>query len=799
LRDFPVVAAAVSSERARRESEDHFRQVFEHAPIGVALIGLDGRYQRVNPALCALTGYSESQFQERLTVADLTYPDDVAADEANLARLLAGEVTAYTVEKRYLTAAGEVRWGVESSSLVHGNDGAPLRLIAQVQDITERKDQERLLADERRRLREAQAVGHVGSWESDLRTGEVSWSESLFELYGTSPALFENDYEAAVRCVHPDDRPILDESRKNTVRTGEPSHIRYRVIRANDGALRWFEGRGAVQRENGQVVRLTGSVADVTEQVLAKAESEQARDDALEASRQKSAFLAMMSHEIRTPMNAVIGMTDLLVDTNLDDEQREFVDTVRSSGDNLLAIINDILDYSKIEAGQLTLESEVFDMRECVESAMELVAATSGANAVELMSQLSDDCALPVLGDVTRLRQVLVNLLRNAVKFTSVGDVLLSVESEPASVGQVGMRFLVTDTGIGIPADRLADLFRAFSQVDASTTRVYGGSGLGLTITQRLVEAMGGELTVESELGAGSTFGFSIALNRPTSTTADAPRVSSPASLSGRGALVVDDNVTNRRILRLQLERWGMSVVESADATETMKLIASGINVDIAILDMRMPGTSGHQLAAMIHAVPDLEHLPLVLLTSLGDRPNIQTGPIFAAFLTKPVKLSRLADTIRRVLEQGPEAGLDGSEEIKPPIKDTTAKLRILLAEDNPINQLVAQLMLAKLGHHVDIVANGSEAVEAVNSGHYDVVLMDVQMPVMDGLEATATIRRLPDLSQPRIVAMTASALDEDRRACLLAGMDAYITKPVRSDALAASLTDAADPTDSGK
>jgi PAS domain S-box-containing protein len=668
--------------------------------------------------------------------------------------------------------------------------------VAIILDITSRVKAEKALRQSEQRLELALAAAEEGLWDWDLRTNEVHFNDYWYRMLGYEPGELPMELSTWERLCDPDDLQLAFDGVQRHLR-GETDRYRCEQrLRMKSGAWKWILDIGEVveRDESGAPTRMIGVHFDIDAQKRAQATLEQAQRQAEAASRSKSEFLANMSHEIRTPMNGIIGMTDLVLDTDLDDGQRQCLQLARSSADALLGVLNDILDFSKIEAGKLELSPYDFSLRDLLADTLRMLAVRAGDKRIEVLADVAADVPDRYHADGNRLRQIVVNLVGNAIKFTSEGHVLLRVHTESANPDSHLLHLIVEDTGIGIPEELQGRIFEAFSQADGSTTRQFGGTGLGLAISSSLVKMMGGHVWVESQLGRGSRFHFTVEFT----PAAGAGETTLPdAELRDARVLSVDDNEVNRRILDGLLSGWGMTVESAADATEALRLateaVADGRPFDLVLLDCHLPGMDGFELAEVLGRLDGFDGLPMVMLTSgaaPGDSQRCREVGL-AAHVMKPIKQSELMTTIGAALARRHErpAPADDAERTDAGV-DPAPGLDLLLVEDNAVNQRLAERLLERWGHRVTLAVNGAEALDRIAEHRFDAVLMDIQMPVMDGFEAVARIRaseRGTGAHLP-VIAMTAHAMKGDRERCLEAGMDDYIAKPIEAGALRGAL-----------
>ena len=646
-----------------------------------------------------------------------------------------------------------------------------------------------------RRFRAVFEGAGIGIAIVDWETKKIVAVNPAYQLILQRPAEEIDSVASMERFTHPEDA-ARDAAKSRLIHSGQEDriHLDKRYVRPDGSEVAVDLKVSTLRNAGGKPEFVLGLATDITERKKAEIELQKAKEAAEAASEAKSTFLATMSHEIRTPMNGIMGMTELVLDTELTQEQREHLGLVRLSAESLLSIINDILDFSKIEAGKLEIESIPFDLRESLGETMKALSFRAHQKGLELIYEVQAEVPEAVLGDPGRLRQILINLIGNAIKFTERGEILVSVEEQSQELAKSVLHFMVKDTGVGIHPDKQAKVFEPFSQADGSMARKYGGTGLGLTICTRLVELMNGRMWVESEPGRGSTFHFAIQLG-----VQDAPlKRAAPvefAQLRNLHALVVDDNSTNRRVLQGMLTRWGIKATAVDGGRTALQALEIAKNAGrpfpLILLDGQMPEMDGFTLAERIQEDPELGGAMIMMLTSaghLGDAARCRELGI-RAYLVKPIRQSELLESICQLLQKTPQQQAE-SLVTRHSLREAKKRQRILLAEDNAVNRTLAVRLLERRGYEVAIAVNGREAVAALEKESFDAVLMDVQMPEMDGFEATAAIRTKEESAGGHmpIIAMTAHALKGDEERCLAAGMDAYVSKPIRTNELFATI-----------
>jgi PAS domain S-box-containing protein len=784
----------------------------------VSVLDLTTGIIRSHGPLAESLGYAPEEFPDTAEQTILfTHPEDrQRVFYASIAHLI-GTTPDRCVPFRFRKKDGTWRWLLSVGRVVQrGGDGAPLRVATVVVDVTtwKQSEEDRPRADgEFRELADSLPATVVQYRLHPDDQLELIYSNHLGP--GPEPMTLPQRIEAAralLSYTHPDDLPDALRAFREAARQGRPFTIEKRMRSRPDAEVLWYQLRFGVPKpcEDGTIL-LTGLSLDVTQRKRLEAELLQAKEAAEAASRAKSEFLANVSHEIRTPMNAILGMTELALDTPLSAEQNEYLSIVKTSAESLLGVLDDVLDFSKIEAGKFELDEQPFSLRAVVGSTLRSLALRAHRKGLELACRIAPDVPDGLTGDAGRLRQVLVNLVGNAIKFTEHGEVVVQVKrltaegaeeekrdkartlhsllpllpSAPSAPSAVNLLFTICDTGVGISPDKQERIFEAFEQADSSTTRKYGGTGLGLTIASRLVALMGGSIAVRSRPGEGSTFAFTARF-----APAQPPPSPDPADLRGLRVLVVDDNETNRRILCELLTHWGLVATAADGAPAALgamwRAVAAREPFSLVLLDANMPGMDGVALAEQMARSEELASCPVVLLTSSGhsrDDPRTRNAG-FAAALTKPVQQWELLDTLCRVVRQqtpgSPQPRLSEAPE-RP--KPATAPLRILVAEDNEYNQRLVVRLLEKQGHEATLVGDGRTALAALARTPFDVALLDLQMPELDGLQVVAEWRRREAGSGKRlpIVALTAHSMKGDRERCMAAGMDGYLAKPIRA------------------
>ena len=776
-----------------RKSEAEARKlslVASRTHNSVIITDADGRIEWVNAGFTRITGYELDEVLGRTPGSFLQGPRTDPAHVAVIRESLARREGCRTEILNYGKHAREYWLDLEIQP-IYSEGGSVTNFIAVETEITARKHAEIELRQARERLDLALEGSGFVLWDWDLVAGKVYLSERWSEMLGGPKHETTVDYADLRELVHPDDLEKTGQRVAAVIKGHAEIYYAEHRVRTLGGEWKWIESHGKVTERtpSGRALRMTGTHADITSKKQDENEVLAAKEAAEAANRAKSDFLANMSHEIRTPMNGIIGMTDLALDTELNPEQRELLSAVKSCGSSLLDIINEILDFSKIESGIVTLDRSDFSLRRAVGEALKVVALPAHQKGLELVSTVAPNAPARLLGDAGKLKQVLINLIGNAIKFTERGEIEVTVDCDERTGNDAMLRFAVRDTGIGIPAEKRQVIFEAFSQADNSTTRKYGGTGLGLTISARLVELMGGKLQVAGEPGRGSTFYFSV----PFQCGDDEVAASSLHYLSGARVLIADENEVSREALHDVVRAAGMvpvCVSGGQHALDTLREAAStGVPFGFAVLDVRMAGYDGFTLAAAIQRERELAGCCVILLLPADSRRN-DGSRLRELGVTAVVKPASRLDLLEAIAQASEEARGSGRTVAGIARQSALDPLHILLAEDNPVNQKLAQRLLTRRGYTVHTVANGADAVAALDSQLFDLVLMDVQMPVMGGFEAAQEIRKREQGRDRRtpILALTAHAMPQVRGECLAAGMDDYLTKPLKPIALYAAI-----------
>jgi PAS domain S-box-containing protein len=781
------------AEEEARQKAALLSVIFENIPDQIYYMNSEARLLGVNPACCKHHGKTAEEMVGKNAI-DL-YGDKVGQKlrDAELRLMADGEIIRN--QEKHVQSDGRDLYLESVKSPLRSPSGQLIGLAGISRDITQQVEREEALIQAKKDAEQSASV--IQAIFENLED-QFYYKDRNSKILGGNRAFLRSRDAGSIQeligktdiDIHP--APLgqqLYDNEQRQMAEGEVTRIRERHVR-KDGTVEYIESvKCPMRNEKGEVIGVAGISRDVTKQVENEKTLIEAQQEAEAANKAKSAFLAMMSHEIRTPMNGVIGSASLLLGTELSPQQQEFVHTIEVSGENLLTIINDILDYSKIEAGKIELEKAPFNLRECIEDAFDLFVQPAAKKNVELLYYVGPDVPKMLIGDITRLRQILVNLMGNAIKFTENGEVHLKIQNltDDGTRQHCQLQFAVRDTGVGIADENKDKLFQAFEQADSSSTRKYGGTGLGLTISRKLTELMGGKIWFESEAGKGSTFFFTVTL--PVASHEGHKAEHLPIeTLRGKRALIVDDNETNRWLLSDQLAQWGMLSEAFEHPEKALQHLVNNHDYDVALIDFQMPGMDGSDLAKKIYRLQLKPSLPVIILSSSCE--HIPADPSISARLSKPVKIGKLCDQILKSLaEQKAESRpkVVVGTQIQPKKKRS---MRILVAEDNPINQRIAQLMLQQLGcESVVIVSDGEAALAAVMDATFDIILMDVQMPTMNGLESTRRIREHTGQSdKPWIIALTAGVMQEEQKAAADAGMNGFLAKPLNTEQLATTL-----------